>query len=331
VCDVLDARQEILIIFSIMGDKLNRDNWPKKRILFVLLILSCSLWIFLFSWLACQAESVEEFRFLFVSDLHLYPGEDSVNRVSRLVEQINGLKPKPDFVIMGGDLIENMYVRDKKSAVELYGMYEDATTRLNMPVYSVIGNNDVVPVFEESHVGESQVQDGKDMFRDRVGDGVTYRSFDHKGWHFVLLDSIERSEDGNYRGYIDEEQMSWLSEDLDNLEIGRPVCVALHVPLATISAQTHIDSMRSLLPYFIVNNGTSVIKLLSNYNVKLVLQGHHHIVEELKFMNTTYLSGGSISHARKYQNFVHDEGFIITDVVGNEFSWNYCPLAGTTH
>ncbi len=262
-----------------------------------------------------------------MTDLHLHPGEDSVSRVNRAIDQINDLKPRPDFVILGGDLIENMYVRDQQSAVELYDLYEETIARLTMPVYSVLGNNDVVPAFEESPVGESQVQDGKDMFRERLSDGKTYRSFVHKGWHFVLLDSIERDDDGQYRGYIDEEQMRWLSEDLDKLEKDKPVCVALHIPLATIISQIHIDSIRAPLPYFIVNNGTKVIKLLSNYNVKLVLQGHHHIVEELKYMNTTYLSGGAISHARKYQNFVHNEGFVIVDVQGTEFIWYYCPLA----
>jgi 3',5'-cyclic AMP phosphodiesterase CpdA len=248
-----------------------------------------------------------------------------------LVEQINNLEPQPDFVILGGDLIENMYIRDYESASGLYDVFQETTARLNMPVYSVLGNNDVVPAFEESPVGGSQVLDGKDMFRDRVGYGATYRSFSHKGWHFVLLDSIDSGENGKYRGYIDEDQMRWLSEDLDKIEEGMPVCVALHVPLATIAAQTHIDSIKALLPYFIVNNGTEVIKLLSKYNVQLVLQGHHHIVEELKFMNTTYLSGGAVSHARKYRNFVHHEGFVVIDITGDNFTWIYCPLASTTH
>jgi Icc protein len=294
-------------------------------------VLFCCLWFFLFVGLSCQTKSEEEFRFLFVTDLHMHTGEDSVSRMKGAVEQINSLNPKPDFMIMGGDLIENMYVRDYKSAVGLYDLYDEICARLNIPVYSVLGNNDLVPVFEGSPAGVSQVMDGKDMFRDRVGDGATYRSFDHKGWHFVLLDSIERSEDGNYRGYIDKDQVRWLFEDLENLEERAPVCVALHIPLATITAQTHIDSMNALLPYYIVNNGTEVIKLLSNYYVRLVLQGHHHIVEELKFMNTTYITGGSISHARKYKNFVHHEGFVIVDVTGPEFNWNYYPLADRTH
>jgi len=314
-----------------MRNKLNRNNGIWKRDLLISSVLLYSLWLFLFSWFSCQIQDEEEFRFLFVTDLHLYPDEDFVGRVSHVIEQINSLKPQPDFVIMGGDLIENMYVRDQKSAVELYGLYEVTNARLNMPVYSVIGNNDVVPVFEGSPVGESQVQDGKDMFREHLGNGETYRSFDHKGWHFVLLDSIERSRSGTYRGYIDEDQMRWLSEDLDKQDKGKPVCIALHIPLTTIFAQTHINSMNAPPPYFIVNNGTDVIRLLAGYNTKLVLQGHLHIVEELKYSNTTYLVGGSISHARKDQNFVHHEGFVIVDVVGAEFSWNYCPLAGVNY
>ena len=314
-----------------MGDKLSQNNWTQKRNYLILLVLLCSLWFFLFSWIACQTKSEDEFRFLFVSDLHLHPGDDTVSRVSRAVEQINDLRPKPDFAILGGDLIENMYVRDHESAAGLYDLYEETIARLNMPVYNVIGNNDVVPVFEGSPVGKSQVQDGKDMFRERLGNGKTYRSFDHKNWHFVLLDSIDRVEGGGYRGYIDENQLNWLAEDLEKLDEGRPVCVALHIPLTTIFAQTHINSMSAPLPYFIVNNGTEVLRLLANYNVKLVLQGHLHIVEELKYMNTTYLVGGSISHAQKDQYFVHHEGFVIVDVVGDEFSWNYCPLAGTNY
>ncbi|MGB3862899.1 MAG: metallophosphoesterase [Candidatus Aminicenantaceae bacterium] len=314
-----------------MEDKLSRKNRTRKSDLFILSVLLCSLWLFLFSWIACQTKSEEEFRFLFVSDLHLFPGEDSVSRVNRAVEQINGLKPKPDFVIMGGDLIENMYVRDHESAVGLYDLYEEFTARLNIPVYSVIGNNDVVPVFEGSPVGGTQDQDGKDMFRERLGNGKTYRSFDHKGWHFVLLDSIERDEGGAYRGYIDEDQLRWLSEDLEIHNRGRPVCIALHIPLTTIFTQAHINSMNAPQPYFIVNNGTEVLRLLSDYNVKLVLQGHLHIVEELKYMDTTYLIGGSLSHAQKDQHFVHHEGFVIVDVSGTEFSWNYCPLAGANY
>ncbi|MGB6338896.1 MAG: hypothetical protein WBF32_03905, partial [Candidatus Aminicenantaceae bacterium] len=127
------------------------------------------------------------------------------------------------------------------------------------------------------------------------------------------------------------DQLRWLSEDLEIHNRGRPVCIALHIPLTTIFTQAHINSMNAPQPYFIVNNGTEVLRLLSDYNVKLVLQGHLHIVEELKYMNTTYLMGGSLSHAQKDQRFVHHEGFVIVDAVGDEFSWNYCPLAGTNH
>jgi hypothetical protein len=36
-------------------------------------------------------------------------------------------------------------------------------------------------------------------------------SFDHKGWHFMVLDSIQPIEGGSYRGRIDAGQMAWIT------------------------------------------------------------------------------------------------------------------------
>jgi 3',5'-cyclic AMP phosphodiesterase CpdA len=309
--------------------KEKKVRWTKNPLL--LLAVLAVLVFLLYFGTTCQTENEEAFRFLFVADLHIKPDEDSANQMTHAVEQINGLEPLPDFVIMGGDLVENWYIRDYGSASQLYDLYQEICAQLNMPVYSVLGNNDIVPAFEGSPAGESQVLDGKDMFRNRLGNGKTYYSFNHKGWHFVLLDSIEKGEDDSYRGIIDEVQMEWLSDDLEKLEKDRPVCVALHIPLATIFMQTHINSTIAPRKFAIVNNGTEVIKLLAPYNVKLVLQGHLHIVEELNYQDTTYISGGSISRAQKNPSFVHDEGFVIVDVHGNDFTWNYYTLADRTY
>jgi Icc protein len=79
-----------------------------------------------------------------------------------------------------------------------------------------------------------------------------------------------------------------------------------------------------------VNNGTAVIRLLAKYNVKIVLQGHVHIVEELRYKNTTYITGGSLSNARKDPNFEHPDGFVVVDVKGDEFRWKYAAYPWTS-
>ncbi len=193
-----------------------------------------------------------------------------------------------------------------------------------MPVYNIIGNNDIFYGSRKSAIDPSHPEYGKGMFRKRVGKGETYRSFDYGSWHFILLDSIGRTEEGGYRGYIDDEQFKWLSDDLTKTGKERPVCVAIHIPLVSIFAQIHINSLAAPATFAAVNNGKRVIKeLLSNYNVKLVLQGHLHIIEELKYKNTTYITGGSLSRARKEPNFEHPDGFVVVDIDGNEFSWKY--------
>jgi 3',5'-cyclic AMP phosphodiesterase CpdA len=162
------------------------------------------------------------------------------------------------------------------------------------------------------------------MFRKRLGDGATFRSFDYGRWHFILLDPIGRTDEGAMRGYIDDEQLNWLSDDLAKTGKERPVCVALHIPLVSAFSQIHIDTLAAPAKFAIVNNGTRVIKeLLSKYNVKLVLQGHLHVVEEIKYKNMTYIIGGSLSSARKDPNFEHPEGFVVVDVSGDEFRWKY--------
>lgn len=77
--------------------------------------------------------------------------------------------------------------------------------------------------------------------------------------------------------------------------------------------------------FTVVNNGTKVVKLLSGYNVKLILQGHLHIVEEIKYKKTSTITGGMLSGAKwETPSYLgHSNGFVVVDVKGNKFSWEY--------
>ena len=56
------------------------------------------------------------------------------------------------------------------------------------------------------------------MFRRRLGDGATYTSFDHKGWHFIILDGIGFTPERRYYGHIDSLQLEWLKQELDAID-----------------------------------------------------------------------------------------------------------------
>ena len=274
---------------------------------------------------ALPEKDTEDFRFVFATDIHLMPDERALEGFNQAIASINGLKPNPNFVIMGGDLVVNNDTRTLENAEKMFDLYQETTMKLQMRVYNILGNNDIIRVSDESHVDPSHPEYGKGMFRKHVGEGTTYRSFDYGGWHFILLDSIGKTESGSYTGYIDDDQLNWLKEDLDKIGTEKPACVALHVPLVTSYIQIERDNMMAPPSFAVVNNGTKVIKLLSGYNVRLVLQGHLHIVEEIKYKNTSYITGGILSGA-KWENPSwkgHPNGYVVVDVKGPEFSWEY--------
>lgn len=303
---------------------MNKKKLVRIKSLFIVTVLSVVLGSANYSGIAVQTEKPETFRFIFATDIHLKPDKHSVGIFNQAIAHINNMKPKPHFVITGGDLIENSYILDFDSADKLYNLYQNTRKNFDMPVHDVIGNNDLFLRSKRSGEDSSHPGYGKKMFRNRLGSGTTYRSFNYGRWHFILLDSIGITEKGSLRGYIDEDQFNWLSDILAKIGKERPVCIALHIPLVTMFSQIHIGTLVAPAKFAIVNNGTRVInELLSKYNVKLVLQGHLHILEELKYKNTTYITGGSLSNARKYSHLEHPEGFIVVDVKGNEFSWKY--------
>jgi 3',5'-cyclic AMP phosphodiesterase CpdA len=266
-----------------------------------------------------------DFRFVFATDIHLMPEERVLEGFNQAIESINGLKPEPHFVIMGGDLVENKYTRTLVSAEKMFNLYQEMTMKLRMPVHNVLGNNDIIRMSDESSVDSSHPEYGKGMFQKRLGEGATYRSFDYRDWHFVLLDSIAKTESGSYRGFIDNDQLNWLKDDLDKTGTERPVCVVLHVPLVTSYIQIERDNMSAPPGFAVVNNGTKVARLLSGYNVRLVLQGHLHIVEEIKYKKTSYITGGILSGAKwEAPSWLgHSNGFVVVDVKGDKFVWEY--------
>ena len=74
----------------------------------------------------------------------------------------------------------------------------------------------------------------------------------------------------------------------------------------------------------VVTNALDVIKCMENYNLKLVLQGHLHIVEEIRYGGTTYITGGAVSGA--WWNGARDgfpEGFTVVEAEKDDFHWEY--------
>lgn len=275
---------------------------------------------------ACTApiDKTNSFRFVFMADIHVQPELNGDDGFRAAIAKVNSLQPKPDFVITGGDLVMDVLGQNFERADMLYTLYTDVCQDFTMPVYHCIGNHEVFGLYEKSGINPNHPEYGKRMFQNRLGEGETYRSFNHKGWHFIMLDGVGITEERKYIGEVDQKQLEWLSSDLAKVDKSTPVVVALHIPLVSINRQLKKGATAANSPSSVVTNSKSVMDAFIDNNLRLVLQGHLHIIEEIIYRDTHFITAGAVCGAWwKGPNEGFPEGFVVVDVQEDEFEWQY--------
>lgn len=265
-------------------------------------------------------EEVSDFSFVFLTDIHLQPELKAPEGFSKAIQRVNELDP--DFVITGGDLVMDALAVPYSRADSLYNLYQSLAKEFNMPVYNTMGNHELFGVYEKSGVSSGHAEYGEKMFENRIGE--RYYSFDHKGWHFMVLDGIEHTGENGYIGMIDSLQMEWIRSDLQNLDSITPIVVSVHIPFVTVVTQLERGALEANGKGTVVNNSREVLQLFGNHNLKLVLQGHLHYLEDIVAGNTRFITGGAVSSrwwGGHYRGM--EEGFVLVRVKGNDFSWDY--------
>ena len=288
-----------------------------KRIRFGFMIAAVILSLFS----ACKDKSTA-FRFVFMTDMHVQPEGLALEGFQAAINEVNQLKPA--FVITGGDLIMDALGQTEARADSLYTLYQSLLPEFKMPVHNTLGNHEVFGLYEESGINPDHPFYGKQMFRDRLGQGETYFSFNYENWHFIILDGIGFTPERRYVGTIDSVQLNWLKEDLAMLDKSTPIVLSTHIPLFSIYGQMKNGPTSAMSEGSVVTNALQVMHALEAYNLKLVLQGHLHIFEEIRYGRTTFITGGAVSGA--WWNGSRDgtpEGFVVVDVTGNEFDSEY--------
>ncbi len=238
----------------------------------------------------------------------------------RCIAKINALKP--DFAICGGDLVYDACAVDHPRAKQVFDLYAETVKPLNMPVHTIIGNHDVYGISTNGGVPPSDPMYGKRMFEDRVG--PLYSSFDYKGWHFVLLDSIKNGIPGKeFIGFVDEEQIAWLKADLARMKAGSKLAVVTHIPLVSSVLQLVPDPWKTAEIY-LVTNAQEVLNVLWPYRPRVVLQGHTHIRETVTYNGCQFITSGAVcGNWWKGPRDGHPEGFAVLTVRGDEVQWRY--------
>jgi 3',5'-cyclic AMP phosphodiesterase CpdA len=260
-------------------------------------------------------------RLVFYSDVHARPEFDTPLALARAAEAINARRP--DLVFAGGDLITDGFQSSYETVAPRWDVYMAFHRSIRAEVHPALGNHDLVAAIPED--GSAPSPDPRAVFRERFGLERTYRSFDALGTHFVLLDSVEIvGGELKYEGRIGPEQLDWLERDLARVARGTPVVVVLHIPLLTaFYAATEGGTAAAPRNRVVVNN-REVLARFAGRRVPLVLQGHLHAKEMVRWQETTFVTGGAIS-GKWWRGawFGTNPGFCVVELDGDRVACEY--------
>ena len=263
-----------------------------------------------------KSQDGESFSFAFLTDIHLKPEMNAPKGFQMAIDKVNELNP--DFVLTGGDLVYDVMRGNQARGDTLFSLYKKMSAGFNMPVYNTLGNHDLFAIYAESPETSDHPDYKYGMFERYIG--KTYYSFDHKGWHFIVLNSLDVTENKRYTGVFGEEELKWLKNDLAKVDTLTPVVLTTHLPMITSRAQVKGSNGRGN-----VSNSAEIFQMLENYKSVLILQGHIHW-KEYGVINDRihYITGGSIAgNGWKGRRHNTKEGFVLVHVNGDDFTWEY--------
>ena len=270
---------------------------------------------------APAAAAIEPFTFLFFTDAHLEPELNAASGTAMAFRHAR--RVKADFAINGGDHVFDVNKVSKDRAVQLYDLYGKAEQDLGLKVHHTIGNHDVFAVDIANTVSLGDPMYGKRIYEERFG--RTYYSFDHKGCHFFVLDSVDVRPDRTYQGRVDANQLKWLAGELGGLPAGAPVIVIVHYPVVTAFAQ-YEDATASPDPrhFLALINSRDVLDVLYGHNVLGVLQGHTHVNEQVLWRGIPFLTCGAVSgNWWQGTRMGTPEGYTVVEVANGKLTTRY--------
>lgn len=291
-----------------------------SKIITTIVIILLTIYLFTGCTQKCPQEEQYDFQFAFLTDIHLQNKKNAVEGFKQAIDTINIINP--DFVITGGDLIMDALGQTYGRADSLYNLYAEVTNDFKMPLYNTLGNHEIYGIYEKSGADKTHPEYGEKMFEKRLG--KSYYAFEHKGWKFMIINSVEDTKKNGYIGLIDEEQIKWIKEELQNTDSSTPIVISTHIPFITVFNQIYSGSTVPNSSSSVVSNSKEVIALFKDHNLKLVLQGHLHTVEEINVDGIHFITGGAVS-ARWWSgaNKGFEEGFVLISVKGDDFDWKY--------
>jgi 3',5'-cyclic-AMP phosphodiesterase len=230
--------------------------------------------------------AVTPFRFAIISDPHLYSAQDHVfdRQLEDAVAQVNAMKTQPDFVLITGDVSHH-------GTADQIAKGKRILSKLKAPIKSIPGEHD-------------WYLDMGAAWRGAFGSETW--SFDHKGVHFIGMNSIlvpdfwtaakltpEQRRDwfmplnSPVPGVwgVHEKQLDWLEKDVAKVSADTPVVVFTHSPLWDYYPRWN----------FQVSDSKQVRDILGKFVNVMAYHGHVHHTVYNKIGNLTSIGTMSTS------------------------------------
>lgn len=210
-----------------------------------------------------------------ISDLHIKAGGrrsygvvDTLGSLRRVIARLNALNPRPDIVLITGDLVDF-------GTADEYVTLREALLELLMPFYFVPGNHD----------------DGEQLKR-AFADHYYLPSRGRLHWtvdtYPLRLVGLDTTVPGEHGGRLEEEQLDWLQVTLAEKPT-QPTLVMLHHPPFK-SGIGHMDRLG-------LEGGDALEAVIARHaQVERVLCGHLHRPMQKRFANTVACVCPGTSH-----------------------------------
>src|SRR4030095_8008126 len=132
-----------------------------------------------------------DFAVGFLTDMHVDGELGAPEGFAKAVRNAFDRPQPPEVLVTGGDLVMDILAAPSlDQADSLYALFERQLAGVKVPIHHTMGNHDLLGVFEKSGVQPDHPKYGKKYFVDHFKQDHPYHSFDHEGWHFVILDSL---------------------------------------------------------------------------------------------------------------------------------------------
>jgi len=261
------------------------------------------------------------FRFIFLTDVHAMLDREAPAKLCEIATRIADLDI--DLIIGGGDFVDGGFRSTASEMEPKFAVLRTFLDRIGHRVEAVLGNHDLVGVSPAD--GSNPEADPARFLRETFGLRETRRVLDRGGYRFIILDSVETVPGSDsYRGWINAGQMAWLKNQIESTPMEVPFILCSHIPFRSTFLQNKDGPMTPLPESLVVGNANDVLALFAGRRLPLVLQGHLHVNELIRWNSQTFLTGGAVCGAWwKGDNWGTNPGFGTVEIERDSPDWNY--------